>query len=974
MAPDSEADPEQGDLDLSSLEERSRTRWQEAGLHEADPDPGRESFFATYPYSYMNAVPHIGHAYTMARTDFMARFQRMLGKNTLFPFAYHVTGTPIVAAAQRIREGDRDQIDQLLDQGVPEDEIEAFEDPEHWIDYFPEQWKTDAEDLGLMIDWRRDFHTTDLNPYYDAFIRWQFRRLKEDGLVRRGEHPVVWDPEEESVLSDHDRREGEGESPQEHALVKLRDPDSGRLLLAATLRPETMFGQTNVWIDPEETYVEIAVDDEQWVIADPVVDTFGYQFDLERTGETWTGRELVGLDVEAPATDRTIPVLPGTFVSADTGTGIVTSVPSDAPDDYRALRDLQEDPERVRSYDLDVGEVQAIEPVAIIDTPGMGDLPAVDVVEDRGIESQDEREALEEAKDEVYRRGFYEGTMKPELPRVGDQPVQEAKDEVQAWLVDEGLAEVFYELTGEVVSRGHTEGVVKIVDDQWFMAYGEEDWKDDVHRAFDETIRCYPEDAEQQFDHVIDWLDDWACTRATGLGTKLPWDEQWIIESLSDSTIYMAYYTIAHHLETNDVDPEDVYDHDGLFDYVFQGEGEASEVACGTLSEGLVETMREEFLHWYPVDFRNSGKDLIQNHLAFMVFNHVAMFDEEHWPRGISVNGWVTIDGEKMSKSKGNFITLSQALDDFGATATRIALANAGEGLDDANFDREFAENVEGRLRRWHDQVATPPTGARSGELTSADRWLLARLAELTDEAREHYGDAMFRSALQAGFFDVMSAWNRYERRALGDVHEDVWATFADHAIRLVAPIAPHLADDAWTERGHEGSVVDAAFPEPEPPENAERARAAEDLVEQVLDDTRDIRQATGEEPEVVRVFTAPDWKRSIVQEAVHLKQKDELNPGALTGRVMQDEDIKRHGSDAADFAKDTARRLSRGPAPSLDVDEPAVLGEAEAFLEQELGCTVTVHAAAEADTVDHGGKADRAEPGRPGIYVETGA
>jgi leucyl-tRNA synthetase len=248
----------------------------------------------------------------------------------------------------------------------------------------------------------------------------------------------------------------------------------------------------------------------------------------------------------------------------------------------------------------------------------------------------------------------------------------------------------------------------------------------------------------------------------------------------------------------------------------------------------------------------------------------------------------------------------------------------------------------------------------------------LARLAELAERARDAYEDGMFRSALQAGFFDVMSAWNRYERRALGRVHEDVWQTFADQAIRLVAPIIPHVADQAWRDRGHEGTVVDRAFPQPEPPEDADRARAAEQLVEQVIDDTRDILQATGEEPDEVRVFTAPDWKRSIVEEAVHLKEKGELDPGALTGRVMQDEAIKRHGSDAADFAKDTAEQLSRGPAPALDVDEAAVLEAAVAFLEQELGCTVAVHPAEEADGIEDGGKAGRAEPGRPGIYVAT--
>src|SRR5919109_1329400 len=99
-----------GGLDLAAVEARWQRSWQERKVYEANPEPGRPKFFCTYPYSYMNAFAHVGHAYTMGRVDFMARYQRMLGKNVLFPFAYHVTGTPIVAAANRVREGEPGQV------------------------------------------------------------------------------------------------------------------------------------------------------------------------------------------------------------------------------------------------------------------------------------------------------------------------------------------------------------------------------------------------------------------------------------------------------------------------------------------------------------------------------------------------------------------------------------------------------------------------------------------------------------------------------------------------------------------------------------------------------------------------------------------------------------------------------------------------------------------------------------------------
>ena len=59
----------------------------------------------------------------------------------------------------------------------------------------------------------------------------------------------------------------------------------------------------------------------------------------------------------------------------------------------------------------------------------------------------------------------------------------------------------------------------------------------------------YSEEARNNFEFTLDWLCEHACSRSYGLGTRIPWDEQYLIESLSDSTIYMAYYTVAHLLQ-----------------------------------------------------------------------------------------------------------------------------------------------------------------------------------------------------------------------------------------------------------------------------------------------------------------------------------------------------------------------------------------------------------------------------------------
>ena len=88
------------------------------------------------------------------------------------------------------------------------------------------------------------------------------------------------------------------------------------------------------------------------------------------------------------------------------------------------------------------------------------------------------------------------------------------------------------------------------------------------------------------------------------------------------------------------------------------------------------------------MDLRCSGKDLIKNHLTMSLFNHIAIWEDQpdKWPRGFYCNGFINVDSKKMSKSEGNFITLEQILEDYGADASRLACAQAGDSINDANF------------------------------------------------------------------------------------------------------------------------------------------------------------------------------------------------------------------------------------------------------------------------------------------------
>merc|ERR1712106_396168 len=219
-------------------------------------------------------------------------------------------------------------------------------------------------------------------------------------------------------------------------------------------------------------------------------------------------------------------------------------------------------------------------------------------------------------------------------------------------------------------------------------------------------------------------------------GSKLPWDESWLIESLSDSTIYMAYYTVAHLLQggtlkgtgpnalsitADQMTPE-------VWDYILLS-GPAPKTS---IPKSALDKMKREFEYWYPLDLRVSGKDLVPNHLTYAVYNHVAMWPEskDNWIRGIRANGHLLLNSEKMSKSTGNFMTLSDAISTFSADGMRLALADSGDSIEDANFVTSVADAAILRLFTFIEWV----------------KEMLGGEVSLRTEGEESFHDVVFKS------------------------------------------------------------------------------------------------------------------------------------------------------------------------------------------------------------------------------------
>lgn len=110
--------------------------------------------------------------------------------------------------------------------GLNDDEIKKFAVTDYWLEYFPPLAIQDLKQIGLHADWRRTFITTDANPFYDSFVRWQFNHLKARGKIAYGKRYTIYSPKDGQPCMDHDRATGEGVGPQEYTLIKIKIVDA----------------------------------------------------------------------------------------------------------------------------------------------------------------------------------------------------------------------------------------------------------------------------------------------------------------------------------------------------------------------------------------------------------------------------------------------------------------------------------------------------------------------------------------------------------------------------------------------------------------------------------------------------------------------------------------------------------------------------------------------------------------------------
>lgn len=1011
------------------MEKKWQDKWEKSKLFQADHDE-RKKIFLTVAYPYPSGAMHIGHGRTYTVPDVYARFKRMQGYNVLFPMGWHVTGAPVIGIASRIKDKDPWTLE-LYEKvhKVPKTEIPKLEDPEYIVKYFSTEYHNVMNDMGYSIDWRREFRTTD--PTYKKFIEWQIRKLKEMDLIRKGNHPVKYCPHCDNPVGDHDLLEGEGVGVNELTLLKFKLLDKNnneingidegnnnvKYLVPATFRPETIYGSTNLWLNPDIEYIEVISDaskdgtnGETWIISKEAYDNISNQIkDLKIIG-TIDPKPLIGTYVENPVTKEPHPLLPASFVDPEYGSGSVFSVPGHAPADYIALQDLKNNNELLEEYGLE-DIVNKIEPLNVVTLKKYSKIPARDVIERLNVKTQEDPN-LEEATNELYKVEHSKGIISDHIPIYSGERVSIARENIKKDMISKNQATIMYDFAEHpVICRCGTKCVVKIMDNQWFLKYSDEEWKEKTRNLL-RNENIIPNEVRSNLEYYIGWLEDWACSRRIGLGTKLPWDKQWLIEPLTDSTIYMSYYTIAKYLK--DINPNDL--NDAFFEKVFfdndiniDNDINTNKINTSQLDsigadiddfklkidEDIISEIQNEFSYWYPLDWRLSAKDLVGNHLSFHMFHHAAIFPPENWPQGMVVFGMGLLEGNKMSSSKGNVILLSDAIEEYGADVVRLFLMSSAEPWQDFDWREKEVVGTKRRLD-WFFEFAEKIESIKKSPLDLSniervdltrkiDLWMMNQLLIRINDATNALEGFQTRKALQDSLFLLKKDVDHYMYRTkhlLEDPDEAIifiLSSILEAWIRILAPFTPHSSEELWSKYGGEGFVSEAEWPityqyfpmKCTPTLNlqadscipSEVIEKSEEMVQSIVKDINETKKIVDVVPKKIHVYLAPDWKWLLYRIAADIGKPD---IGQIMGRAIG-ENIHDNKKEIADVAKKVGREITKTRYIGK-IDEYDVFSDALDFISEEVDAEVIIHTD---DSYDPQNKAKNAMPYKPAIFME---
>ncbi|PIK88494.1 leucyl-tRNA synthetase [Synechococcus sp. 65AY6A5] len=798
-----------------AIESKWQAHWRELGL-DRTPELTAESrkFYALSMFPYPSGSLHMGHVRNYTITDVIARHKRMQGYAVLHPMGWDAFGLPAENAA--------------IDRGIP---------PAKWTYQNIAQMRDQLQRLGLSYDWEREITTC--APDYYKWTQWLFLQFFKAGLAYQKEASVNWDPVDQTVLA-NEQVDAEGRSWRSGARVEKRllkqwflkitayadqlladleklsgwpervrtmqenwigqsvgarvlfKTETGEELPVFTTRPDTLWGATFMVLAPEHPLVEKLTTPEQQAAVKAYQAEAAARSEIERSAEdrektgVWTGSYAIN-----PVNQERIPIWIADYVLMGYGTGAIMAVPAHDQRDF----------EFARKFGL---------PIKLVVQPPQG-----------GVESAEDLQAAWTGEGVLINSGPLNG-----IP-VGKGPGQSVERAI-AWLEEQGLGErqVNYRLRDWLISRQRYWGCpIPVIHCPHcgIVPVPEED-----------LPVLLPEDVELtgRGGSPLAQLEDWVKVKCPTCGAEARRETDTMDTFICSSWYFLRFSDPRNDREIFRKDlvnawlPVDQYvggiEHAILhllysrfFTKVLRDLGllNFDEPFSRLLTQGMVQART----YYNP---NKSGKDR---------WIPTALVKDPNDPRDPETGEPLQVIYATMSKSKGNGVDPEEVLANYGADTARMFILFKAPPEKDLEWDDADVEGQFRFLNRVWRQVyefVVRGSGTESlqgkaaellqakveaGSLTKAERDLRRAVHTAIKEVSEDLEEYQFNTAI-AGLMKLSNALAEAE---IPD--SPVYAEGIRTLVLLLAPFAPHMAEELWQALGGTDSVHRQAWPTYDP-------------------------------------------------------------------------------------------------------------------------------------------------------------
>jgi isoleucyl-tRNA synthetase len=793
--------------DLSRREPEIRRAWEGLYARLRKERAGKPRFVFHDGPPYANGDVHIGTSMNKVLKDFIVRSRSMMGFDAPFVPGWDCHGLPIESKVMKEAGAEARTL------APAEIRKRCRKMAEHFVEHQRKQYVR----LGIMADWEHPYLTMD--PSYEDGVLSAFQDLVEKGYVTRDKRSTAWCPNDATALAEAELEYHDRESPSVYVRCQVETPSTGLAricpkgssLLVWTTTPWTLPANLAVAVHPELEYVAFSSDMKDlpqriFIVASRLLESVTKTCGLAGVKEIGRlkGSDLVGTTYRHPLAYpeclgegfpqtggpdlRSLPVVPAVYVSAEDGTGCVHTAPGHGADDFAT------------------GKANGLPPFSPLDD-----------------------------------RGRYTAEVGPKLQgkRAHDEANQAVLGLLESRLVHQGKISHSYahcwRCKGPILFRA---------TDQWFVRMETHDLRRKALAAIAET-KWVPEWGSRRIGGMVESRPDWCISRQRHWGIPIPavscnacgkdWTSVELVRNTRavvakegadawfDGRPAAAFLKDLRCMHCGSAENHLKRD---IFDVWFES---------GTSWRAVVQGRKAEF--HFPSDVVIEGTDQHRGWFQLSLLPSVALEGKAPW-KTVVTNGFIVdATGDKVSKSKGGMLNADELSDRFGADVARLWVASVNYH-DDIPVSEDLLKKVGESYRRirntfrWLlgnlDGFDPARDAVADGRLLEADRWVLARLAEVDAATRRAYESYDFAAAVRGIFEfcdrDLSAFWfdfnkDRFycdapagpERRSGQTAAHRVAATLC----RLLAPVLVHTCEEAgsFLPGGAGSSVHASAWP-----------------------------------------------------------------------------------------------------------------------------------------------------------------